>query len=744
MKQPVIILFLVLLVFGLYQCIESGRASAVTAATYAGTATCKTCHATQYADYITSDHYHAMDSVSAASVKGNFNNSFFVYHADTTRFFTQHGKYFVKTKDSTGVVKDFEVAYTLGWHPLQQYLVKFDDGRIQSLPFCWDTRPVENGGQRWFHLYSNEKVLPGDELFWTGINQNWNYMCADCHTTNYKTNFDAPANTFKSSWNEAKVSCESCHGPASQHIEWAAEKNAGDSLKGFSVSLKPIAFSWRYDTARGIRMPVNPVHQTAQVENCARCHARATRLSDAYVHGQPFMQTHLPALPDTSIYYVDGQIKDENYEYGSFLQSKMYAAGVTCTDCHQPHSMKLRAGGNAVCASCHSPEKFDQPAHTHHKTNSTGSSCKSCHMPTSVYMGVDERFDHSMRNPRPDLSLQNATPTACNTCHADKTVQWAAASFTKWYGSKIKAEPIYALLMTTVLKTNANSRMAFNQLLANDQFPSIIKATAMQQYRQYSQADLQTIEKGIGHADPMMRLAAVRALRFYPAEIAIAAATPLLQDNIRTVRFEALNILSSYYSSLPGETVNIFLPVMNEYLAVQQNLSHRPEGFLNQASMKFYTGQPNDALQLYLTGIRRFPRFMPFYVNLADLYRATGQEAEAKKMIDQAMQINPTYPQLHYVLGLWHVRKHNHQAALQSLKKAMDLDPKNPSLVYAYAVGVHSDGRQQMAVALLQNYLASNGNDNQIMSGLISFLQAMNKTQQAEKYKRLRKEVFGY
>ena len=140
------------------------------------------------------------------------------------------------------------------------------------------------------------------------------------------------------------------------------------------------------------------------------------------------------ALLDEDHYFPDGQIKEEDYEYGSFIQSRMFHAGVTCSDCHEPHSSRLRAEGNGVCAQCHSAQKYDSPAHHFHKVGSAGARCVECHMPTRTYMVVDARRDHSIRIPRPDLSVKLGTPNACTNCHTDKSAQWASDSVNKWYG----------------------------------------------------------------------------------------------------------------------------------------------------------------------------------------------------------------------------------------------------------------------------------------------------------------------
>ncbi|MFT3844439.1 MAG: multiheme c-type cytochrome [Lacibacter sp.] len=715
-----------------------------TAPGYAGTETCQSCHQKEFALYTLSDHYHAMDTVSPQTVKGNFNNNSFIYHGDTALFYRKGNNYFVRTTDSTGIKKEFIISYTFGWQPLQQYLVRFDDGRMQVLPFCWDTRAKEKGGQRWFHLYDKEKIVPGDELFWMGYNQNWNYMCADCHTTAFEKNFDDSSNSFHSRWKENKVSCESCHGPASLHLKWAKTKK-NDPLKGFRFSLANKPVQWNFDSSNKTAQPSEISINHNQIETCARCHARATRFTDAYTHGNSFLQSHTPVTASTINYYIDGQIREEDYEYASFLQSKMYAKGVSCTNCHDAHSMKVKAIGNALCNSCHAAGKYSAAIHTHHKENSTGSQCINCHMPVTTYMVVDDRRDHSIRIPRPDHSLTTNTPNACNKCHTDKSVQWAASSFTKWYKDKLPAEKTYAELLYNISSFVKESEASLFQLLSSKNYPAIIKATALEQYNVFATARTrEQVMNYISDNDPFLRLNALKALASYPQEMLVPAATPLLADEVAAVRYEAMVTVAPYSNTLDEETKKQFTAVMKEYLTVQQKLSHRPEGYLNRGIILSITGNNEDAERTYTEGIRRFPAFLPFYINLADHYRQTGNEQKSKELIGKGLALQPSSADLNYAAGLWYIRQKDYKTGMMFLQKAASLNPSATQLVYAYATGLFSTGEQEKAIKMFEDYLHTYGNNPTIVDGLISFCNETNQKEKAAQYSMKRKEVFGY
>ena len=103
----------------------------------------------------------------------------------------QDGRFFVHTRGPGGEMGEFEVAYTFGIEPLQQYLIPFTGGRLQCLTIAWD---VERG--EWFHLYPDQEVPPDDWLHWTRNAQNWNGMCAECHSTNRIKGYDSESQTF--------------------------------------------------------------------------------------------------------------------------------------------------------------------------------------------------------------------------------------------------------------------------------------------------------------------------------------------------------------------------------------------------------------------------------------------------------------------------------------------------------------------------------------------------------------------
>ena len=387
-----------------------------------------------------------MQEADEATVLGDFNNVKFKHFAVESTFFKRDGKFMVRTDGPDGKPADYAISRTFGVWPLQQYMVAFPGGRYQMLPIAWDARTQAEGGQRWFHLSPGEKMEHKDPLHWTGRYQNWNLQCAACHSTNLVKGYDAASDSYKTTFSEINVSCEACHGPASRHMAWAAKAKAPyapGSDKGL-VSLKSRwQDAWKFRSATAPHAQRDKPADAAVMNSCAACHARRSTLVEHGAPGGPLEDTHRLAMLTSPTFHADGQQLDEVFVWNSWLQTKMHQRGVTCMDCHDAHTAKLRVEGNAVCARCHNAAVFDTEKHSFHKPGSKGAQCVECHMPEKNYMVVDARRDHAIRVPRPDLSKTLGTPNACNQCHTDRKPDWAATAMDQWYGSNWRARPQY-------------------------------------------------------------------------------------------------------------------------------------------------------------------------------------------------------------------------------------------------------------------------------------------------------------
>ena len=698
-------------------------------ATYVGREACSSCHSTENRLWEGSHHDLAMQVADKFTVLGDFDDATFTYNDITSTFFQRDGKFFIRTDGPDGNLEDYEIAYTFGAVPLQQYLIEFSDGRYQVSSLCWDTRPAEEGGQRWFHLYPDAAIDHEDELHWTGPNQNWNFMCAECHSTDLKKRFLANERRFDTTYSEINVSCEACHGPGSLHVEWAdavalrRKPPYDNGHMGLVVRLEdPGRGTWIVSPETGSGTRMAPTVETWEMETCARCHSRRGLIWEQYEFGKPLLDTHRLAVLEEGLYHADGQIEEEVYVHGSFLQSKMFQKGVTCSDCHDPHSLEMHFPGDSVCVRCHSRTKFATQEHHFHKPDTKGAFCVDCHMPPKNYMVVDPRHDHSLRIPRPDLSLKIGTPNACNDCHADKSVQWSMDWIVKWYGPERRQEAHYGEALHAARVGMPGAEQALTALIENEEAPAIARATALALLPRYlTVGSLPVVERALGNRDPLLRMAAVGATEAVEASSRLSLAYPLLHDPVRAVRFEAANRLASVPRELfssPQETA--LQNTLAEYRESLRVNADRAESHLSQAWLHSMSGELEEAEEAYLEAIELNPFLPTTYINIADLYRMQGRDAEGERMLRRAVELYPESGDIRHALGLSLIRLQRPVEALSELRLAAEAMPELARYSYVYGVALLDSGEPQQGLKVLEEAHRRHPTDREILVGLVS------------------------
>ncbi len=707
------------------------NAREASAATFIGSESCAQCHAAEADLWRASQHRHAMAHATEQSVLGDFSGATFDYHGVTSRFFRRDGEFLVETDGPDGKLATFEIKYTFGIDPLQQYLVAFPDGRLQALSIAWDARPAAQGGQHWFHLYPNEDIKHDDVLHWTKLNQNWNFMCAECHSTGVRKNYDAATDRYATTWAEISVGCETCHGQGSRHVAWARAERSwwpfgqrDDKSEGLAVRFDERAATvWRTDphTARP-RRNLPPALLRKEVETCGLCHARRASFSEHWVPGRWLSDTHAVAPLGRGLYHADGQMQDEVYNYGSFKQSRMFAAGVTCSDCHDPHSGKLKVSGDGTCLQCHAGT-YAAATHTHHATVDPPVACASCHMPTRTYMVVDRRHDHSFRVPRPDLSAEFGTPNACNDCHADKPAAWAAAAVERWYGPDREGFPNYAEAFHAAWNDEADAAKLLAVVAADKNASAFARASALTELAPHlSSATIDLAREALSDPDPMVRIGALDMLAGAPPAEIWPLASPLLADQSRGVRIRAASLLTAVPTpEQPAADRESFARAATEFIASQRLNADRPESRAALGSFFAKRGRFTDAEIEYQAALHLSPHYAPAAANLADLYRQLDRDPDGEHVLRAALLLSPQDAGLHHALGLALVRLKRRDEALDELRRAAELDPGEVRYAYVYAVALHSLGRSADAVAVLKDNLARHPNDRDTQAALIAF-----------------------
>ncbi|MGZ8237435.1 MAG: tetratricopeptide repeat protein [Methylobacter sp.] len=709
---------------------------------YVGANECKQCHQEEFKAWTGSHHALAMQEANAQTMLGDFENTKFKHFSVESTFFKRDGKFMVRTDGPDGKPADYEIKYTFGVTPLQQYLIKFPGGRYQALGIAWDSRPKAEGGQRWFHLYPHEKVDHNDQLHWTGRYQNWNLECAECHSTNLKKGYDVATDSYKTTFNELNVACESCHGPASQHINWAKRTQppyAQNDDKGLAVNLHSHwSDAWKFpDSAAKFAQRDQPAADVL-INTCWSCHARRSTLVEGSLPGLPLEDTHRPALLTQPAYHADGQQRDEDYTWGSFRQSKMFQKGVTCMDCHEPHALKLRAEGNALCARCHNAAEFDSAKHHFHKPDSKGAQCIDCHAPEQNYMVIDGRHDHSFRLPRPDLSKALGSPNACTQCHQNRRPEWAAKAMDKWYGKAWRERPHYGNTLHAGATQGIKALPALLDLAQDSSSPTIVRATAINLIEPLMRPELLTAARQLlQDVDPSVRIAALGLIESVDPVNRVLAAAPLLADPIRGVRIEAARILADVPDDqFPASRLGIREGATREYQDYLTINADWPSENVNLGNFSMRQGQIEAAIAAYERAIKLDPLFVGAYVNLADAYRQQGREDEGEKQLRRGLALLPRAADLHHALGLLLVRKTDKTMALQELAEAAKLAPDNARYAYVYAVGLHSAGKLREAVKVLKAADAQQPYNLDILSALISMQREAGDTRTALIYAR--------
>lgn len=688
-------------------------------ATYVGKEGCKDCHIGEYNDWLGSHHDKAMDFANDSTVLGNFSNVTFISGGREHKMYKRDDRFFVFTDGEDGRMQEFEVKYVFGFTPLQQYLVEFDRGRLQTLALTWNT--LDNS---WYHmadsLYKDEVVDKDNWLHWTNQAQNWNGMCAECHSTNLVKGYDVKTDSYNTTWSEIDVSCEACHGPGSNHVEWA-------NLPEYSQN--------EY-TNYGLVVKTSGIDHVQYVDNCVRCHSRKTSLGD-FDHAAVSIYDHcIPDLPDEPSWFIDGQILDEDYVYASFLQSKMYEREIQCNDCHNVHSTKLLFEGNNTCLQCHQAETYDNYYHHFHKEKGmqgdalisesgvkfdvgSGTECINCHMHGRYYMGVDYRHDHSFRIPRPDLSIQHGTPNACIQCHANETNEWALSYVNKWFGESKRYH--YAEALFDAKKSKPSAATQLKNIIDNDLYPPNIRSLSIEHLGTFFPDSIGFYTKNyLNHSNPSFRLSAMRTITMQTDEN-IQKLLTALSDPTKAVRIEAVQrLLQASSDRIPPKHKTHFETCLAEYKQVLEYNADFPIGKLNMGNYYFSLQDYTNAEFFYKKALEQDKELYFINENLARLYNRTGNNQESEKYFKAYLSHEPNNAEVRFSYALLLAEMKKYPESLAEMLKSIDANPQMPRVNHNIAMMYDFMGDKTKAEQYLKQEIVVAENLNSY-SGLLKF-----------------------
>ena len=677
----------------------------------ASSAACVNCHQDQVMAWSDSDHAWAMRPPEAAFIKAPFQGESVAFdgleglfdqsdRAPADAAFPQLAvlgssngvgptQFYIHLRDTKAGAVDFQrftVRYTFGHEPLQQYLIALGEDRLQVAPFAYDTRPEAAGGQRWIHLESFAGPDRMARFDWRQPLQNWNGMCADCHSRGFKRGYDPATQLFNSSFDAINVDCLACHNPSDGH----------DALDG---PPKPKAGQWVRPPEARIAHWQGAPRDPAAMDTCFACHSLRTPLTDGFHSEAAFLDQFRPESVIPPFYQADGQIEEEVYVYGSFLQSKMYQAGVQCQDCHDPHTAEVKVQGNGLCLTCHQPKAYETPQHHGHALGSQAAQCVTCHMPGKTYMGVDFRRDHRFGVPNAPISHALNTRDVCQSCHEDR---WAAfLRGTELEPAAQSASPMRRdPLMIQAAGADPSEQVL--AMLVDDSVPAITKAAQLKMLPESAQRSSERwLAAALTHAEPLVRLSALDVANAANAEVEAEIVNGLLRDPVLAVRLAALQIWPQrdLTGSMAGAANLALLKAMQAAADISlRQIAWRGEGRLQRAQRQIHQGDWSGAVAELQAAVAQDPYFVGGYLNLADVRRQQGRDSAALAVLLQGLDRLPSEALLHYSVGLTHIRLKAYAAAQPFLAEASALAPARTDFFYTYLVLMDALGKRPEAL----------------------------------------------
>ena len=678
---------------------------------YTGSAACAKCHGSEHEQWQNSHHNKAMQAATVDTVLGDFADTTVEFHDIETRFFVQNDQYQIETTNKDGLRETFAVVYTFGFEPLQQYILDTGKGHLQAFNIAWDTRDASAGGQRWFHLQPDIEMTEDHPFFWQRHFQNWNSRCAECHTTGYEKNYDANTHAYQSNFAEPNVGCESCHGPGQAHIDQLKDKQL-DANKGFVNRLEatPVFQYSKNDAVANLSGETN----TQYMEQCAFCHSRRLTLGksdndaiEADQYEEQFHNEHSLSLLDSELYFDDGQIKDEVFVIGSFLQSKMAHAGVVCSNCHNPHSGKVTLTANNVCSQCHLPDEFDTPEHHFHEAGSTNTSvgnplCVDCHMPARTYMQVDDRRDHSFIIPSAKVSEVTGSPNVCLGCHTEKDLNWVERTLQLQYGSEASKPTLTKTMHWSSIHTLSDAEMiVFTRDRLGNQ-PPIVDAKLISIINaRPSQESVSLAIEQLKAPSPLVRRAAIDVMSQLPPETMMNFVLPLLDDPIQSVRFQATAVLVNQLASLSPQQTDKISTSLREYKSSLLQNADSPNAQLSLAQLELAEQNIDKAKAHYDNALEIAPNLPAAQLGMANFWRATQAADNEEAVLSKAAKMHPDFSEVLFQYGLYRVRAKQYEQASQILVEASELEDSQPYYAYVAAASLDRVEQTQQAIELL-------------------------------------------
>ena len=664
-----------------------GLSAGAGTAMLAGSESCRRCHAAFFQKWSTSFHGLAMRPYTPAFARDHLKpmEQGLVIQGGTYRAVIGTASDHVEETGPEGT-KTYPIAEVLGGKNVAYFLTLRDRGFLQTLPLAYDVRRGE-----WFSTTESAvrhlEGVTNEELPWTDRAYTFNASCFGCHVSQLSTSYEPATDSYRTVWAEPGINCETCHGPAAEHVRVFEALEPGEKAPDAEI------------------VPVKSLSHEQRNDLCASCHAKASPLWTDFRPGDRFFDHFDLVTLESPDYYADGRDRGENYTLTSWRMSPCAKSGqIDCVQCHTSSGRyKWKDDPNGACRPCHEARVKDAAAHTHHRADGPGSLCTSCHMPTTEFARM-RRSDHSMRPPAPAATLAFGSPNACSLCHADKDASWADRTVKAWRGAAPSSREARLLreghLVAAAREGDWSQLPAILAYLADPGRDEIV-TTALARLLEPcpDPAKWPAVRALVDDRSPLVRSAAVTALASDPAsQDRLVAATG---DDLRLVRVRAAGALNGRgLASLPEVRRHGVEKATGE---LERSLLARPDQFASHydlGNLDLERGAPAEALAHYRRAIELRPDHVASLVNLSMAYARLGRTAEAEAPLRQAIAVEPRSGPAHFNLGLLLAESGREGEAKTELRRATELDPRNAAAAYNLSVLVaKSSPREAAAIA---------------------------------------------
>jgi tetratricopeptide (TPR) repeat protein len=647
---------------------------------FAGAQSCRECHEKFYQLWAPSHHGLAMQPYSAKLARARLTPQKEAIAIGGKKYTVEIGgpQGWVKESGPQGE-KKYQMLHALGGKNVFYFLTPLAKGRLQTLPLAYDLNE-----KKWFDTAaSGIRHFPGrgpsdQALDWRDRRYTFNTSCHGCHVSQFSSNYDLANDTYHTTWTEPGINCETCHGPALEHVRVTQAAPKGTTPK----DLKIIRGGGDFSTAQK-----NAV--------CASCHAKMSPLSTSFPPGERFYDHFDLITLEHSDYYPDGRDLGENYTYTSWRMSPCAQAGdLECLDCHTSSGRYRHLDDpNQSCLPCHQERVKNRLAHTHHKADSKGSLCISCHMPKTSFARM-QRSDHSMLPPTPAATMKYKSPNACNNCHQDQDAAWSDKWVRKWRIRDYQKPVLHRAGLIQAARQGDWARL--DEMLAYVEDPKrdeIVANSLIRLLRNCPEArKWPVIIKALKDPSPLIRASAAAALTPVPNTDALAGLFKALNDDSRLVRVRAVASLAGvppkYIQQKPLKDLK------KAEAEFKKSMLARPDEPGNHYNLGNFYLERRDlkkALASYESALKLQPDLLPALVNASMAYNLAGDNAKAEASLRRAQKLSPDDAAVNLNLGLLLAEQKKLVEAEAALRQALKANPKSAVAAYNLAVILAQD-----------------------------------------------------